>query len=86
MDCLVGGVVVAIVGAILAVNLVIFAGIDSGYEASPREIFEQNWIVGVLTVAILISGPILGVVVARALRRKGGLRWGNPPPLPQFRQ
>ena len=61
---LLGAVVGFVTGAIVAVNLVITAGIDRGYESSLADVFEENTVIGVLTVAILISGPIVGVIVA----------------------
>jgi len=68
-DVLLGGAIGAIVGAIVAVNVVITLGIDRGYEATIPEIFRENALVGVVTVVMLASGPVLGVVAARWLRR-----------------
>lgn len=70
MDVLVGGAVGAIAGAIVAVNVVITSGIDRGYEATILEIFRENVLVGIVTVTVLASGPVLGVVAARWLRRR----------------
>jgi hypothetical protein len=70
VDVVVGLVVGGLVAAVVAVNVVIFSGIDEGYEASPGEVFEQNALVGALVVAVLIAGPVLGVVALRALRRR----------------
>ncbi|MBT8207412.1 MAG: hypothetical protein HKN07_15455 [Acidimicrobiia bacterium] len=53
------------VAAIVAVNVVIFSGIEDGYEASLPEVFRQNAFVGVLVVAILGAGPVVGAIVAR---------------------
>jgi hypothetical protein len=72
VDIFVGGIVGGVVGAIVAVNVVIFAGIDRGYEASIPEVFRENALVGVLTVVALASGPFLGVLVARAVRKRRG--------------
>lgn len=69
-DVVVGGFVGGVIGAIVAVNVVIFSGIDRGYEASLADVFRQNWVIGCLTVAVLISGPVLGVVVARRMRKR----------------
>jgi len=70
----VGGLVGGVVGAIVAVNLVIFAGIDGGYEASLPEVFEQSPLTGFGAVLVLVAGPVLGVIVARSMRRhrRGG--------------
>ncbi|NQV07667.1 hypothetical protein HQ535_14065 [bacterium] len=69
-DTLIGGAVGGVVGAIVAVNFVIFFGIDRGYEASISDVFRQSVIAGIVTVAVLLAGPVLGVVGARRLRRK----------------
>lgn len=53
------------VAVIVAINVVIFSGIDDGYEASLPEVFRQNALVGVLVVLILAVGPVVGVVIAR---------------------
>lgn len=58
-----------VVGAIVAVNVVIFTGMDEGYESTIPEIFGENAAVGVITVLILAAGPVLGVLVARKLGR-----------------
>jgi hypothetical protein len=69
-DIVVGGIVGGIVGAIVAVNFVIYVGIDGGYEASIADVFRENTLVGIATVAILAAGPLLGAVAARRLRRR----------------
>jgi hypothetical protein len=69
-DIVVGGAVGAIAGAIVAVNIVITAGVDRGYEATIPEIFQENLLIGTITVMTLASGPVLGVVAARRLRRR----------------
>lgn len=71
IDVVVGLVVGGLVAAVVAVNVVIFSGIDEGYEASPTDVFEQSALVGVLVVAVLVAGPVLGVLALRALRRRG---------------
>lgn len=73
-DVLVGGLGGAIVGGILAVNLVIFSGNDSGYEASIDEVFRQNVLLGIVVVALWIAGPVFGVIGARRHRRKAWRR------------
>jgi hypothetical protein len=70
IDVLLGGLLGGLVGGVVAVNLVIFSGMDRGYESSLVDVFRQNPVVGVITVAVLIAGPIAGVVVARRLRNK----------------
>jgi len=70
IDIVAGGVVGFVVGLIVAWNIAIFAGPESGYEANLGEIFEHSPIVGILVVAVLAAGPILGVTVARRQRRR----------------
>ena len=68
VDTVVGGLVGGIGAAILVVNLIIFAGIERGYESSIGEVFRQNAVVGVVAVTVLAAGPLVGVLVARRLR------------------
>jgi len=70
VDIVAGGIVGGVAGAIVAVNLVIYAGIDRGYEATIAEVFRQSVVVGVFTVAVLVAGPVVGVWIARRLRRR----------------
>jgi len=63
------GVVIGFgVGAIAAVNIVIYSGIDRGYEASPSDVFSQSPVVGILALAALVAGPITGAYLARRVR------------------
>lgn len=59
-----------LVGAIIAVNFVIFVGIEGGYEASIVDVFRENVLFGVVTVAILVAGPVIGVLMMRRRRRQ----------------
>ena len=59
-----GAVVGLVVGAIASVNVVIFSGIEDGYEASVTEVFEQNALVGVIAALVLVAGPVIGVIIA----------------------
>jgi len=61
---LVGIVVGATVGGVIAVNLVIFSGIDSGYESSIGDVFAYNGVVGLIVVAVLVAGPFVGGLLA----------------------
>ena len=69
-DALLGGVIGGIIGAIVAVNFVIYFGIEGGYEASIPEVFRKSILAGIITVAILLAGPVVGVVIARRLRMR----------------
>lgn len=79
IDILVGGVVGAIVGAIVAVNFVILTGVDQGYQASLGDVFDQSVVAGVVTLIILIAGPVLGVVIARRQRHRRSPPRHEPP-------
>ena len=68
-DIAVGGIAGAVMGAIVAVNFVICVGIERGYEASIADVFRRSTLAGIVTVAILLAGPFLGVWAAR--RRRG---------------
>jgi hypothetical protein len=55
------------VGAVFAVNLVILAGVDAGYEAGLTDVYRQRPIIAVVVVVALVVSPIVGAKVA--LRR-----------------
>lgn len=68
VDVLIGGLVGGLIGAVVAVNFVLLVGVDQGYQANLGEIFEHSALAGVITLAILIFGPIVGVLGARRRR------------------
>lgn len=68
-DVLIGGLIGGLVGAVVAVNFVLLAGVEQGYEASLGEVFEHSIVAGVATLAILVAGPLAGVLAARRRRR-----------------
>ena len=68
-DGVIGVVAGGLVGAIVAVNFVIFVGIEGGYEAGITDVFRENVLFGLVTVAILVAGPVVGVVAMRRRRR-----------------
>ncbi len=67
---LVGGIIGAVIGAIVAVNIVIFAGPDQGYESRPSDVYEHSPVLAVVTVAVLVAGPIAGAAIARRMRSR----------------
>jgi uncharacterized membrane protein len=69
IDLAVGGLCGLIAGAILAVNLVIFLGVEGGYEASLGDVFAHSFLIGIVVVAVLVAGPLGGVAYARWRRR-----------------
>ncbi len=58
-----------VIGVIASLNVVLFGGIESGYEATPSEVFEENVLVGIVALLVLVAGPIVGVIVALRERR-----------------
>lgn len=76
IDLAVGGLCGLIAGAILSVNLVIFLGVEGGYEASLSDVFAHNVLIGILVVAVVVAGPVGGVAYAR-WRRRLRTRQGN---------
>lgn len=69
-DTVIGAILGLVAGAIIAINLIITAGVERGYEASLIEVFEENALVAVAAVAILVVGPVVGVIIARRIRRR----------------
>ena len=59
-----GAVVGLVAGAIVSINVVIFGGIEDGYEASVAQVFEENVFVGVIAALVLVAGPVIGVIIA----------------------
>jgi hypothetical protein len=59
-----------VVGSVVALNLMILSGVDSGYEASIAQVFDHRLLFGVLVVVALVAGPVLGVIAAGTLRRR----------------
>lgn len=71
-DVLVGGLIGTVVGAIVSVNIVIYSGVERGYQATPSEVFAYSPLVGILAVLALLAGPVVGVLAARRRRRNPG--------------
>ena len=68
IDVVVGGGIGAVVGAVIAVNFVIIIGTEDGYESSIGDVFAYNAVAGVVTVALLVGFPLVGVWLARRRR------------------
>ena len=66
-----GAVVGAVVGLIAAVNVMIYSGVEDGYQAGLARLFEHNAVAGVAAVALLVAGPVAGVLIARRMRHPG---------------
>jgi hypothetical protein len=67
-DLAAGGILGLVAGLVVAVNLVIFLGPEQGYESSIRDVFEHSTILGVVVLAVLVVGPVVGVLLARRRR------------------
>ena len=76
VDVVIGGLVGLMLGGLVAVNLVIYSGVERGYEANLGEVFDKSVILGTIVVVVFAAGPVAGVVVARArrARARGGGR------------
>ncbi|MEX0698906.1 MAG: hypothetical protein WEE53_04395 [Acidimicrobiia bacterium] len=68
IDLVLGVIIGGLVGAIVAVNFIITLGI--GYDVSLPEVFRENTLVGIVTTAFLVCGPIAGVALMRKRRRR----------------
>ena len=66
-----GGLFVAV---IIILNLHIVVGLEEGYAASPVEVFESSVLVALVDVALLVAGPVLGILAASRLRLRDSRR------------
>jgi hypothetical protein len=62
-----GGFVVAV---IVILNLHILIGLENGYAASPAEVIQWSVLLGVVDMALLVAGPVLGIVAASRFHRR----------------
>lgn len=69
IDLLMGGLGGGLAGAIVAVNIVIFSGIDDGYESSFGDVMDFNRFLGLTVLAVLLAAPISAISILRRLRR-----------------
>lgn len=67
MAVLFGALLGVIVGAVLAVNIVILVGFERGYETGLSEVFDRRPAVAAVVVLVLVLSPAIGVVLV--LRR-----------------
>lgn len=65
-----GGIVGALIGAVAAANVAIYFGPDEGYESSLGDLYDHSPVLAVVVVAVLVAGPINGVVVAGRVRKR----------------
>lgn len=57
----IGGLAGAVVAGIMAANLVIYLGVEGGYEAGLGDVFGHSVVLGIVAISVLVSGPVLGV-------------------------
>lgn len=69
-DVVVGGLIGGLVGVVTAWNLMIYLGLDRGYETSLLDAFDHSLMVGVPVIAALVGGPVVGIGVARRQRKR----------------
>ncbi|MDV3219847.1 hypothetical protein [Intrasporangium sp.] len=71
----------ALVGAVVAVivilNLHILVGLEEGYAAGPADVVAWSPLLAVADIALLVAGPVLGVVAAARLRRRADGKTGR---------
>lgn len=66
-----GGLGGLVISVIVVLNLHILAGLENGYAASPREVWDGSAVLAVVDVVLLVAGPILGALaVNRMLPRR----------------
>lgn len=66
-----GGLFVAV---IIILNLHIIVGLEEGYAAGPVEVLESSVLVALADVALLIAGPVLGILAVSRLRPRDSRR------------
>lgn len=55
-----GGLAGGVVAVIAALNVIIFSGMSQGYETPLPQVFRENLFVGLVVVALLVAGPVVG--------------------------
>lgn len=62
---------------IIIVNLHIFVGLEEGYAASPAQVWEWSPILGAIDLALLVAGPVLGVLAVSRRRNPTNTTGGD---------
>ncbi len=70
VDLVVGGLGGLVIAWIVAVNLVIYLGVDSGYQAGLGDVFGHSVVLGIIVIVVVVAGPVLGVIYMRKQRRQ----------------
>ncbi len=69
LDVFLGALLGVVAAAVVAVNLLIAAGL--GYDVGIREVFDESRLLGIAVIALFVAGPVLGgVTMYRAARRR----------------
>lgn len=74
VDMIVGGLFGGVLGLIAAANLVIYYGVERGYEASIGAIFAMSPILGLVVIGTLLAGTVLGIMTVHSRRMRKWLR------------
>ena len=77
-----GGFVVAV---IVILNLHILVGLEDGNATSPADVIQWPVLPGVVDIALLVAGPVLGIVAASRFRSMVRALKGPRPPLEQVK-
>ncbi len=64
-----GGAVGLTVSGIVVLNLHILAGLEEGYAASPREVWDRSVLLALADIALLVAGAVVGFIAS--WRRSG---------------
>ena len=76
---LVGGLGGLVVSAVVVLNLHILVGLEDGYAASPRDVWDRSAVLAAVDVALLLGGLLLGALAARRIwLRTSGARVERP--------
>jgi len=59
-----------VVAVIVILNVHILVGLEDGYAASPADVFAWSVLLGVVDIALLIAGPLLGIVAISRFRSR----------------
>lgn len=70
VDLVVGGLGGLVIAWIVAVNLVIYLGVEGGYQAGLGDVFGHSVVLGIVVIGIVVAGPALGVTYMKRQRRQ----------------
>jgi hypothetical protein len=54
-----------IASVVVVLNLHILVGLQEGYAASPREVWDKSVLLAAVDVALLVAGPLLATLLVR---------------------